>query len=87
MRARTRSRMLALVRQWETSGETRRAFCGSARRDDDRRFAPPSTVLRRARAPPTNGKRRRCHRSANRVSGNRRPILQPHAARACARST
>jgi transposase-like protein len=26
MRARTRSRMLALVRQWETSGETRRAF-------------------------------------------------------------
>ena len=26
MRARTRSRMLALVRRWETSGETRRAF-------------------------------------------------------------
>ena len=25
MRARTRSRMLALVRQWETSGDTRRA--------------------------------------------------------------
>ncbi len=26
MRARTRDRMLALVRRWETSGETRRAF-------------------------------------------------------------
>ena len=45
MRARTRSRMLALVRQWETSGETRRAFCGPARRDAVlfRLLAPPGT--------------------------------------------